>query len=370
MQTTSVAPPRVGDTVVIVNLIGETVLNGKTASVIQLDLEAGRAGCLIAGSDIRVRVKFENLRPQFLSLSWTLTCRVGVPEVPNAQELFWCWRIVTDQLRDNIESVVMDIATQFGAAHFTAICAKLRELQPSGDLRCGLCVGEDADGNDVEYDEDDEETWSVLTAEDEGKVAEALPSIIARLATVPRKIAQSEQRYHHAASGAPPPADVLIPPVTQSGEDATRLLELLQSVAVVVEVWQAITAVVCAPDVHAFRERFQSCYCSEPFTIAAMFFASTYANLFERIDTRTGRYQVRVCATDHDTILDQQPTAPWRADPFLRRWHGNALMHYPIRAISDRAHTALLGWMAAGTTPLEALKRDWLARPTTPVSMQ
>ena len=283
-----------------------------------------------------------------------LTCRADVPEIPNAQELFWCWRKTSGHMREALEGIMMQVASKLEPATATRFRAAyhsgLEELfiPYEWDEMSGFT---DAAGNeDCEYREDVPSSWKHLGAEDEyewvtcnhqqgragGKeIAAMLTSLMAEF-------------FRPTSNDVPP----------------TGWAALLMGLVFAFSLWQRVTDALFAENVAALKACLQPGN-SPPFAAVVMKFAETWdVVLADWVDPRTGgRQPCKVFASDREAIMDQSACAAWRRDPFVRRWHGNALMYYPMRVLSDRAWASLFGWLDAGTTPLQALKADWLARP-------
>ena len=111
-----------------------------------------------------------------LGMDKMLTCRAGVPEMPNAQELFWCWRKVSFELRKGIDGVLMQSAQSIEATHgkdaslkwyiaYNEALGKLY-LPYEWDEMCGPMRNSAGDVvEDCTYREDEPSSWIYLDAE-------------------------------------------------------------------------------------------------------------------------------------------------------------------------------------------------------------
>ena len=290
-----------------------------------------------------------------------LTCRAGVPEMPNAQELFWCWRKVSSELRKGIDGVLMQSAQSIEATHgkdaslkwyiaYNEALGKLY-LPYEWDEMCGPMRNSAGDVvEDCTYREDEPSSWIYLDAEYEYDWVTC--------------------NHKEGRAGGKQLAALLEKLVDQFGRGAEPTLSkewagFLTMLCVPLQDWQVISDALLAEDTAALQASLEGVDGQhQPFTIVAQRMVQIWGVCFaDWTDPDTQRPLTKVFEADMDAILDQTAGAAWRRDPFVRRWQGNALMYYPLRIISDRAWAALFLWFESGVTPLQALREDWLKRP-------
>ena len=294
-----------------------------------------------------------------LGMNMMLTCRAGVPEMPNAQELFWCWRKASHHLRKGIEGLLMQITQNIEATHGKDASLKwsiayeeaLRELYLpyEWDEMCGPMCGDAAgdEGDDCTYSEHEPSSWMYLGAEDEHEWVTC--------------------NHKEGRSGGKQLAALLEKLVDHFGRTAAPILSkewagLLLMLCAPLQDWQVISDALLSEDTAALQASLKGGH--SPFTIVAQRMVHIWGACFgEWTDPDTRRPLTKVFEADKHAILDQTVGAAWRCDPFVRRWQGNALMYYPLRIFSDRAWASLFLWLDAGVTPLQALRADWLKRP-------
>ena len=294
-----------------------------------------------------------------LGMNMMLTCRAGVPEMPNAQELFWCWRKASHHLRQGVEGLLMHITRDIEATHgkdaslkwFVAYEEGLRELYLpyEWDEMCGPLCGVAADGgDDCTYSEHEPSSWMYLGAEDEHEWVTS---------------------NHKGRAGGKQLAALLEKLVDQFARTAAPILsntwtEILTALCFPLQDWHAVSEALLAEDTAALKASLTGSEGHQPFAIVANRMAGVWDGCFgDWTDPDTRRPPTKVFDADMDAILDQTVGAAWRRDPFVLRWQGNALMYYPLRIFSDRAWASLFLWLEAGVTPLQALRADWLKRP-------
>ena len=209
----------------------------------------------------------------------------------------------------------------------------------------GYCEHED-----WAYSEDEPSSWNILDAELEH--AWATENYAAGLGG--KHLANLLQTLIDQFASGPEPGGRVVKPLWAG---------MLSGLVRVFGYWQQVSDVLFSNDVSHFQAGLRGDPPSVPFAIIVMKIVQMWGAVFSQPEERTRRAQCVVFRSDVDSILDQSVCALWRSDPFVQRWQGNALMYYPMRILADRASASLFAWLDAGTTPLQMLRADWLARP-------
>lgn len=265
------------------------------------------------------------------------TPRAGLNEIPNAVEIFFCWRTALHNFYEKIEAHLYNTARHHEDHEDRKSSTAFKFKQKFSERVNHHCGNKDLQQTGP---------WGALAEDPFEELADDIWIDNLEL-----------HRYAPALPLALADMKDLIPNPDKFDGSAVFTIDRVRTA---IEMWNKGTEYLFGSDVQEVTTKIQV-------SIVTLMCANELWEVLEPLlsvpDHLRFTDDVKVSPRHLHWILDQSATAEWRGTE-CECWDGNGLMLYPMRVLSDRATTSAGAWLMRGLTPLAQYTAASQERPT------